>query len=50
MWPILSNTLMFPRGSYGDNGGEKGGGMRWLQCLRVTLTLHQEPDMPQDNR
>lgn len=29
---------------------EKGGGMRWLQCLRVISTLHQEPDMPQDNR
>lgn len=25
---------------------EKGAGMRWLQCLKVIVTSHQEPDMP----
>lgn len=28
----------------------QGAGVRRLRCLRVTSSLHQEPDMPQDNR
>lgn len=33
---------LFPRGFYGDED------VRWLLCLRVILSLHQEPDMPQN--